>query len=203
MGARALPTWLVKYAKSHVFGALEADFLWKIENSPPIGKQPPLKRLNFRIWPKNQSQFRWRPLFFLETTWFWAEKTFEFRISAEKSDSISAKTFFFFLETTCFWADKTFEFPSFPRNFVWICGQTVWNWFKNNENSGQGRLHFSHSFKIAPPFPNPGYAPGYEYLKTLPMSQFQSYNALRRASYFRSNFFLRRCITTTEETIAL
>ena len=31
----------------------------------------------------------------------------------------------------------------------------------NNENSGQGRLHFSHSFKKAPPppFPNPGYAP--------------------------------------------
>ena len=25
------------------------------------------------------------------------------------------------------------------------------NRFKNNENSGQGRLHFSHSFKIAPP----------------------------------------------------
>ena len=29
------PHWLEKYAKSHVFGALEADFLRKIENSPP------------------------------------------------------------------------------------------------------------------------------------------------------------------------
>ena len=99
------PHWLVKYAKSHLFGGFEADFLWKIENSPPVGKQPPLKRSNFRFRPKNQAQNRWRPFFF----------------------------FFFFLETTCFWAEKTFEFPSFPRNFVSIFGQTVWNWFKNNE----------------------------------------------------------------------
>ena len=106
------PHWLVKYAKSHVYGAFEADFLWKIENSPP--------------------------------------QTFEFPNLAEKSVSISVKTFFF-LETTWFWSDKTFEFPSFPRNFVSIFEQTVWNWYKNNENSGQGRLHFSHSFKIAPP----------------------------------------------------
>ena len=68
----------------------------------------------------------------------------------EKSVSIPVKTFFFFLETTCFWAEKTFEFLSFPRNFVSIFGQTVWNWF--NENSGQGRLHFTHSFRKAPPF---------------------------------------------------
>ena len=33
--------------------------------------------------------------FFLETTWFWAKKTFEFPISAEKSVSILVKTFFF------------------------------------------------------------------------------------------------------------
>ena len=65
---------------------------------PPHRKTAPLQRLNFRFWPKNQFQFRRRPffLFFLETTWFWAEKTFEFWISAEKSVSISAKTFFFF-----------------------------------------------------------------------------------------------------------
>ena len=34
--------------------------------------------------------------FFLETTWFWAKKTFEFPIAAEKSVSILVKTFFFF-----------------------------------------------------------------------------------------------------------
>ena len=41
------------------------------------------KRLDFRFWLKNQSQFRWRPFLF----------------------------FFFFLETTCFWSEKTFGFP--------------------------------------------------------------------------------------------
>ena len=32
------PHWLVKYAKSHVFVAFEADFWLKIENSPPQRK---------------------------------------------------------------------------------------------------------------------------------------------------------------------
>ena len=58
----------------------------------------------------------------------------------------------FFLETTWFWAEKTFEILSFPTNLVSSFGQTVWNWFKNNKNLGQGRLHFSHSFKTAPLF---------------------------------------------------
>ena len=71
----------------------------------------------------------------------------------KRLNAISVKTFFFFLlETICFWAEKTFEFPSFPRNSHSVFGQTVWFWFKNNENSGQGRLHFSHSFKKAPLF---------------------------------------------------
>ena len=76
------------------------------------------------------------------------ERAFEFPFSAEKSVSISVKTFF--LETTCFWAEKTFEFP---KNSVSIFGKTVWFWFKNNENSAQGRLHFSHFLKPPPPPP--------------------------------------------------
>ena len=94
-------------------------------------------------------------------------QTSEFAKLDEKSVSVSVKTFFF-LEISLFWAEKTFEFPSFPRNFVSIFGQTVWNWFKDNENSGQGRLHFSHSIKIAPPppFPNPDYAPAPNWITT-------------------------------------
>ena len=57
---------------------------------------------------------------------------------------------FFFFGDHLFLGGKTFEFPSFPRNSLSIFGQTMWFWFKNNENSGQGRLHFSHSFKKAP-----------------------------------------------------
>ena len=66
----------------------------------------------FEFWPKNQSQFRWRP-FFLETTCFWAEKTFEFPILAEKSDSISVKTFFFFWRPPAFGLKKRLYFRAF------------------------------------------------------------------------------------------
>ena len=106
-------------------------------------------------------------LFFsLETACFWAEKTFEFPILAEKSNSISVKTsfffffffFFFFLETTCFWdvwiSELSEKFRlNFRTNRVKLI-QEQWKF-------GSGRLHFSHSFKKAPPFQNPGYAPGY------------------------------------------
>ena len=122
-------------------------FFWR---SPNFGRKKPL---NFGFRPKNHSEF-WRRSFF---SFFFGDhlilsgKNLWIRISAEKSLWILAKTFFFFfLEITWFWA--AFEFPSFPRHFVSIFGQTVWNWFKINKNSSQGRLHTSHSFKIAPPF---------------------------------------------------
>ena len=61
---------------------IEADFSAKIVTFRLVGgMHPPIPPLN-------------PPL--LETTCFWAEKTFEFRISAEKSVSISVKTFFFY-----------------------------------------------------------------------------------------------------------
>ena len=134
-GARASPL-ACKVCKIALFWWFWGRFfVKKLKIAPPIRKQPPLKRLDFRFRPKNQSQIRWRP-------------------------------FFFFWRPPDFGRKKTFEFSSFPRNFVSIFGQTVWNWFKNNENSGQGRLHTSYSFKIAPPppFPNPGYAPDDECL---------------------------------------
>ena len=64
-------------------------------------------RMNFRIWPKNQTQFRRRP-FFLGGG---GEKLFEFPILAEKSTQFRRRLFF--LETTCFWAEKTFELSAF------------------------------------------------------------------------------------------
>ena len=139
---------------------LRPIFCEKLKIAPPHRKTAPPQTFGFPNLAEKKPKNFGEDLFFLfyfllENTWFWAEKTFEFPISAEKSVSISVKTFcfifVFFLETTWFWAENTFEFPSFPRNFVSILGQTVWNRFKNNENSGQVRLHFSHSFKIAPP----------------------------------------------------
>ena len=73
---------------------------------------------NFGFWPKNLSQFRWRP-FFLKITSFWTEKAFKYRILAKKSVSISVKTFFF-MEITYFWAEKAFEFPSLAEISVSI-----------------------------------------------------------------------------------
>ena len=35
-----------------------------LKKAPHIQKQHPLKRLNFRYWPKNQSDLRRRPFFF-------------------------------------------------------------------------------------------------------------------------------------------
>ena len=144
---------------------------WKI--APPHSKTAPPQTSEFaKLDEKSVSISVKTFFFFFEITWFWAKKSFEFRISAEKSLSILVKTFFFF---PVFWRSpnfgrkKSFEFPSFPRNFVSIFRQTVWNCFYFNEHSSQGRLHTSHSFKTAtPPFPNPGYAPGRQVGQAVP-----------------------------------
>ena len=103
------------------------------------------KCLNLRFWPKNQPQLQWRPFFFF----FWRPPDFGLK---NRLISLNFGEDLFFLETTWFWAEKSFELQSFPRNSVSIFGQTLWNWFKSNENLGRGRLPFSHSFKKAPPF---------------------------------------------------
>ena len=121
------------------------------------------KRLNFRFWPKNQSQISVKIFFFLRSPVFGQKKRLNFRFWPKNQSQFRWRPFF--LEITCFWAEKTFEFPRFSRNSVSIFRQTVLFWFKNNENSDQGCLHFSHFFKKAPPppFPNPGYAPVWDY----------------------------------------
>ena len=128
-------------------------FFWR----PPVfGRKKPL---NFGFRPKNQSQFQWRPFFFWRPPVFGRKKNLWISDFGRKISLNFSEDLFFFLiffwRPPVFWAEKTFEFPSFPRNFVSIFGQTVWNWFKNYENSGQGHLHISHSFKIAPPHPPP------------------------------------------------
>ena len=97
-------------------------------------------RLNFGVDP---FFFFWRPLVFGPKNC----SDFGRKIRLNFGEDL----FFFF------WRPPGF----FPRNSVSNFGQTMWNWFKNNENSGWIPLHFSHSFKKAPPppFPNPGYAP--------------------------------------------
>ena len=54
------------------------------------------------------------------------EKAFEYPLLAEKTVSISVKSFFLFfvLEITCFWAEKAFEFPILPEKSVSISVKT-------------------------------------------------------------------------------
>ena len=145
------PHWLVKYAKSHVFGAFEADFLWKVENSPPpIGKQPPSN-----VWI---SEFGWKislnfgeDLFFsLETTWIWAKKTFKIPILAEKSVSILVKTFFLWRPPDFgrknLWISELSE--KFRLNFRTNCVKSIQEQWKFRSRS----FALFSSFKIAPPF---------------------------------------------------
>ena len=61
--------------------------------------------------------------FFLETTWFWAEKTFEFPISAEQSLSISVKTLFFFLFGDH--GGKNVRISNFGRKITFNCGEDL------------------------------------------------------------------------------
>ena len=87
--------------------------------------------------------------FFSEITCFWAEKPFEFPISAEKSVSISVKTFFF-LEITCFWAKNP---PQFLTNRLTL-NRKQWKF-------GLRLLTVVSLFQKSPPppFSSPGYAP--------------------------------------------
>ena len=79
------------------FLCFEADFLWKIENSPPIQKQPPLKRLNLLNWTKNQSQFRWRA-FFWRTPDFGRKKPLNFGLRPKNHSQFQWRPFYFFGE---------------------------------------------------------------------------------------------------------
>ena len=107
---------------------LRSIFSEKLKIAPPIGRQLPLKRLDFRVGPNNQSQNRWRPFFFFffgdhlilgeKKLWIW---DFGRKFSLKIGEDL-----FFFLETTWFWAEKTFEFPRFQRNFVSIRESIPW-----------------------------------------------------------------------------
>ena len=160
-GGSSPPHWLVKYAKSHVFCAIEADFLWKKENSHPHTKRAPPQTFEL-VKLEKKSPWILAKIFFFFFFWrspnFGRKKRFNFGFRPKNHSEFWRRPFFF--GDHLILGGKNFEFPIFPRHFVSNFGQTVWNWFKVNENSSQGRLHTSHSFKIAPPpFPNPGYAP--------------------------------------------
>ena len=201
-GGSSPPHWLVKYAKSHVFCAFEADFLWKIENSPPHAKRAPPETFEVaKLLKKNRLEFWRRPFFFFIYFFFFGDHLilggknvwildFGRKMTLNFGEDLFFFFFFFFFGDHLILGGKNVWILDFGRkitlNFgedlffffffffffgdhlkfggknVWIFDlfetirlkfwQTVWNWFRVNENSSQGRLHTSHSFKIAPPF---------------------------------------------------
>ena len=97
----------MKYAKSHVLLLFRPIFGEKLKTAPPKEIECRSRQVDVVIR---------------------CEKVFEFPILAEKSDSISVKTFFF-LETTCFWAEKSFEFPILAKNSDSILVKTFFFYF--------------------------------------------------------------------------
>ena len=137
---------------------------WKI--APPFENSPPSNDWICEIGRKIRLDIG-EDLFFLEITWFWAEKTFEFWISAEKTLSILVETFFFF-----------FFFFFFGDHLI-LGGKNLWIFelsetFRLNFRTNRLKLlldqwkfqsrsfaHFSLFQNSPPPFPNPGNAPAY------------------------------------------
>ena len=120
---------------------------WKIENSPPplprkLGAEvvkwmswlSVWKRLHLRFWPKNQSQFWWRPFLFFS---FWRPLVFG-------------------LKNVCFFELSEKFRLNFRTNSV-ILIQEQWKF------GLVSFALFSLFQKSLPPFPNPGYAPVHNY----------------------------------------
>ena len=93
-----------------------------MENSPPIRKQPPLKRLNLQNWTKYQSQF-WRRPFFFFFFFFWRslnfgrKKPLNFGFRPKNHSEFWRRPFFFFFWTSPnFGRKKPLNFGFRPKN---------------------------------------------------------------------------------------
>ena len=88
---------LVKYAKSHVFCAFEADFLWKMENSPPHTKRAlpqtfELAKLDEKsLWILAKTFF-----FFWRSPNFGRKKSLNFGFRPKNHSGFWRRPFFFF-----------------------------------------------------------------------------------------------------------
>ena len=152
------------------------------------------KPLNFGFSAEKSLSISVKTFFiFLENTWFWAVKTFEFRTSAEKSLSISVKTFFFFGEHLIFggknlWISELSE--KFRLNFQTNRLKLIQVQWKFESRSFAQFSLFQNS--PPPPFPNPGYAPGsewvIEYLNKYFMNWFLEYSNKKPAQLIFHDF---------------
>ena len=93
-GARA-SHWLVKYAKSHHFGGFEAEFLRKIENSPPYWKTAPPQTFGFPIWAEKSASISAKTFFFWRPLDFGRKKPLNFRFRPKNQPQFRRRPFFF------------------------------------------------------------------------------------------------------------
>ena len=95
------------------FKNLQQIAQWKIENSPPHRKTAPPQTFGFPSWAEQSVSKSVKTFFVLETTWFWAKKSFKFEISTENSVSKSVNFFFFFWRPPDFGRKKPLNFRGF------------------------------------------------------------------------------------------
>ena len=145
---------------------LRPIFCEKLKIAPTIGKQPPPQTFEFPNLTEKSDSILVKTFFififiFLETTWFWAEKTFEFRISAKKIRLNFGEDLFFlfFWRPPDFGRKKSLNFRAFRE----ISSQFSDKPCETDSRTMKIRVKvdctFFHSFRNSPPFPNPGYAP--------------------------------------------
>ena len=96
-GGSSPPHWLVKYAKSQAFCAFEADFLWKMENSPPHSKTAPPQTSEFAKLHEIAASILAKTFFFFFFFFFWRSPNFgrkkplNFRAFRDISPQVSDK----------------------------------------------------------------------------------------------------------------
>ena len=108
--------------------------------SAPFRDASPPTSLNVANPAEKSQSILVKTFFFLETTWFWTKKSFEYPISAEKSLSILVKTFFFFFFGDHLLSDEKLVWNSdFGRKIALNFGEdlfffleTTWFWTKKS-----------------------------------------------------------------------
>ena len=139
---------------------LRPIFCEKLKIAPPIGKQLPLKRLDFRFRPKNQSQFRWRSFFFGDHLILSRKNVWISEFGRKISLNLGEVLFFFFFGDHLILGGKNLWISELSEKFRL-------NFRTNRVKLIQEQWKFgSRSFALfslfqnsPPPFPNPGYAP--------------------------------------------
>ena len=144
---------------------LRPIFCEKLKIAPPIRKQPPLKRLNFRIWPKNQTQFRRRPFFFFFFFFFWRppvfgrKKPLNFGFRPKNRTQFRRRPFFF--GDHLILGGKNLRISELSEKFRLNFRKNRVKLIQEQSKFGsRSSALFSLFQNSPPPFPNPGYAPG-------------------------------------------